>query len=711
MLLKRVEIENICQHRKLSVDLRPGLVGVIGPCGSGKSNFLACIRASLTNNFSYAGTKKQDKLRRGAETGGTVTTRWSVGSSEFTVKRQIKPNGSWLHADGLKGSLTKQAEIEEYIEKYFGISASVINQYVFINQWDMLAFLRAAPAQRLAEFAHLCRTDHIEKLWQLMGQRYAEDSRRVPSTNVEDLTTLSNRVANLKEQIELLRLDIEVAESQVLTDKETADLERKQQDYYDLRNSRMQLQTVTSQLRGCKKAMQLRQRRTAELKEQMEQAKQAEAELAESARYMKSQESRVAKLQADYDRKVRLTDRLAKLQAQLDGLVEFELSDEQRQIIERRRKIMDKATAMEQEIVAARKSLALFEAEGTTECPTCHTPVEELDGEIDRLKTILRDQPAVLASLTRKLSDATDAEDQRRRWEVTHDKLVREIEQITLELSYLVDAKPPENPDEIRRVLTLHQEREMAAARITRRYEAAAQEEAEEEFEMRRLQKEISLLQDRIAQLSEIEDIADVQERLQASQSARVELASLKARLHGREESLKEWRDRLKAEKQRRREHQRIRQWLKHLAACREVVHRDQLPQLYMQSVLDEIVEDMNDRLDEFECGFNVTSTPDLSFTVHNKDGSAEPALAKSGGESVVLAIAYRLAISKRFAQNVGLLVLDEPTAGLDEHYVDCLADVLTKVNQVTRKSRQQVIMVTHNQRLERVFGQLVRFG
>jgi ABC-type lipoprotein export system ATPase subunit len=56
------------------------------------------------------------------------------------------------------------------------------------------------------------------------------------------------------------------------------------------------------------------------------------------------------------------------------------------------------------------------------------------------------------------------------------------------------------------------------------------------------------------------------------------------------------------------------------------------------------------------------------------------------------------------------MMVLDEPTAGLDEHYLGCLADVLLRVNEVTKKRRQQIFMVTHDQRLERVFDQLIKF-
>jgi len=130
-----------------------------------------------------------------------------------------------------------------------------------------------------------------------------------------------------------------------------------------------------------------------------------------------------------------------------------------------------------------------------------------------------------------------------------------------------------------------------------------------------------------------------------------------------------------------------------------------------MASVLEDLVDQVNELLNEFDGPFYVSAGDDLSFTVHNPDGSSEPAASKSGGEMVVLAIAYRLAVNSRFARDVGMMVLDEPSAFLDQKNLGCLASVLQRICEVMKQRRQQLIMITHDQRLERVFDQLIELG
>ena len=106
-----------------------------------------------------------------------------------------------------------------------------------------------------------------------------------------------------------------------------------------------------------------------------------------------------------------------------------------------------------------------------------------------------------------------------------------------------------------------------------------------------------------------------------------------------------------------------------------------------------------------------MTAEDDLSFSAHKPNGVVEPADRLSGGEKVVLALSFRLAINSLFGGEVGMMVLDEPTAGLDEHNLGCLADVLAKLCDLTRKKGQQIIMITHEARLQRVFDNVIHLG
>jgi DNA repair exonuclease SbcCD ATPase subunit len=127
-----------------------------------------------------------------------------------------------------------------------------------------------------------------------------------------------------------------------------------------------------------------------------------------------------------------------------------------------------------------------------------------------------------------------------------------------------------------------------------------------------------------------------------------------------------------------------------------------------MIDALDDVMEDVNDNLGKFSVPFTVSIGGDLEITVHNDDGTTEPARGKSGGEMVVLAICFRLAVSSHFAGDLGMMVLDEPTDNLDDIRMEHLARMLREVCTVAEKRGQQIIVITHDKRLVSAFNQTI---
>jgi DNA repair protein SbcC/Rad50 len=127
--------------------------------------------------------------------------------------------------------------------------------------------------------------------------------------------------------------------------------------------------------------------------------------------------------------------------------------------------------------------------------------------------------------------------------------------------------------------------------------------------------------------------------------------------------------------------------------------------------MLDDMVESINRVLKDFDDPFAVRTDEGLSFTAQFPDSTIEVAPRLSGGQKVVLALAFRLAVNSLFAGEAGMMFLDEPTVFLDGHNVSCLGKVLAQLQAITRKRGQQIIMITHEEVLERGFDQLIRLG
>lgn len=145
-----------------------------------------------------------------------------------------------------------------------------------------------------------------------------------------------------------------------------------------------------------------------------------------------------------------------------------------------------------------------------------------------------------------------------------------------------------------------------------------------------------------------------------------------------------------------------------HLSNIRNIVHRDNLPRLIHQHAVANLMAGINENLENFGSPFKLDVTDDLEFFATFKNGVKQPVARLSGGQLVVCALAGRLELNRQFAGELGMLVLDEPTAGLDQFNLDCLETVFSRLAAQTKKRGHQVIMVTHESSLANVFDKVL---
>ncbi|MEP0826254.1 MAG: hypothetical protein HRF40_12285, partial [Nitrososphaera sp.] len=153
------------------------------------------------------------------------------------------------------------------------------------------------------------------------------------------------------------------------------------------------------------------------------------------------------------------------------------------------------------------------------------------------------------------------------------------------------------------------------------------------------------------------------------------------------------------------------RKWLADLDITREFSHKENFPKLAAQRWLEDMVTLVNKTLSELDSQFYVKAAPDLSFIAIKPNGRQERAERLSGGQKVLLAIAFRFAVNKLMAGNVGMMILDEPTAGVDKDNINTLTDVLSRVSEFTRDKSMQMLIITHDESLQRAFDQVITIG
>lgn len=592
MRLKSVNLTNVCQHRDVSMEFPVGVTGIFGANGIGKSNLIKMIKASLTGDFpngrqanicrlDYADDYPRDFK-------SSIHTVWEHVGYDVSITRGLKPNKDKMELGHV--TLDKTRDINDHVEKTFGLSGKLINEFIFVDQWSIFQFLSATPASRAKIFSHLCGTERIEKLWTALGEQIRSDSPLL-SSDATGFASLEESIESAfksnKKEITKLTRQIKLEKANLIPDVITA-------------HRRAIVDHKASQ--------------------------------------------RIQQLMASHH------EELGTIEEALAALPDAVESPSQLEVHELR----SAKTSLESDIAELKEKLIILK-DG---CPTCGHAVDSKE-EYKRISKPMRQEGnrktrtlAVVCSdleeISAAIAEAVEVNDKREPLERRRNTLANVIEasQVSSDEMIIED----DLYETIQAEIASHDE---STSLIT----LAESKVSTLEFENNRL-------------VSQLEDIENKKKTSKIAKS-----------------------------------------WVDDLEELRGVFHRDALPKLIAGRFLESLVRVINETLDSFETPFVVTADDDLSFLAHKSNGVVEPAERLSGGEKVVLAIAFRLAINSLFVGEVGMMVLDEPTAGLDEHNLSCLADVLSRLCDLTRKKGQQIIMITHEARLQRVFDNVIHLG
>jgi exonuclease SbcC len=150
-------------------------------------------------------------------------------------------------------------------------------------------------------------------------------------------------------------------------------------------------------------------------------------------------------------------------------------------------------------------------------------------------------------------------------------------------------------------------------------------------------------------------------------------------------------------------------EFVEHLDTVRAVLHRDSLPKLVAQNYLELLELDMNEILESFSTDFRVSARDGLGFIADFPDGRSQPVPRLSGGQKVILALAFRIAVNSLFAADLGVITLDEPTAYLDDENIDCLDTALSRLRSLSESRGLQCILITHEKGLGHLFDHVVQ--
>jgi DNA repair exonuclease SbcCD ATPase subunit len=703
MLLEYAELENVCQHVRLVHSFGPGLIGIFGPNGAGKSNFVNMIQASLTGDFRVNPGVKDDNIRGGIgpKAVSQITTRWNHTGTKFTVRRGLQNIANSLLIEGDKNELRGTNEINASIESIIGLSRKVVD-FMFVPQWKIFSFISEDATERATTFSHLCGTALVEKAHRVLGEQIRGD-QSLAADILDNRTDIQDRIGQRTARIREMQADLRKFSAKVL---KKADGER----YEQVLKTASKQEAVQSQLA----------RTTATLSKLVEEYDKVKTEKAavnnsikkllinvESSEEAANEAKDKLKQHKAFTAKQALIGELKSILAEKPypkPPAPLRYNKHNLLLAERAKVSLEYQTCLQ--------VVNTFDKDGVVACPTCLTPVTDL-------KEHIADHRARLPGLERRFVEL-NAEIQSCE---NHRKALETYERETSQASARKAAAKAEldsieqsalsfsgSPDDWRKSIDQHAEQAELLAGTRRRLQNIDATYNACKGRLMQATEEHETLEAELKGITVSASAVNAARRaIEEHRAAKSEVKILEARIGDLQTA-----NSVDAEEIERialllERSKNAREWLTQLDEVRDFTHRDNFPRLAAQRWLEDMTELINQTLEQFDSPFYVEASEDLTFVAIKPNGRRERASRLSGGEKVLLALAFRFAVNSLLAGDVGMMILDEPTAGVDTDNISSLTDMLALVSDYTKKEGKQLILITHDDRLERAFDQIVR--
>ena len=699
MRIEAVEIKNGCQHRTFKGEFGPGVIVVEGPNGSGKSNLIKLIVRGLTGLALNYGKKEEDLTFN--ETQGHVKVDFSVAGQKGSIMRNLK-NASCKMSFGGRDYKTVK-EIDEAIYAILGISPKVMAEIVMAQQGKIESVLFQTPADRARSMQELFGTLQAEKLREIL----AEDIANTP---------IASRADTIKQLEDGLQVNVVGPLAKAQEDLRTISkliLVTDVQSYHEAIVRNFDLQEAN------KTALETAIREEKEGKERLDKHTARLAELNKLFNDNLAVINDLRPLAQTLREKINSAGENKRIKAQRDEAirqlqectVKLAVPEPQQPCdpiaLEAARKDMHSKQHKADDIRGMLQNIG-----GRPVCPTCKQDVspsmlEEKDAELKTLllqlsplETAVRNSDEALKGWTRAYAQWKADTDYAR---AMHAKLQNQI------------AGLPE--------VTIPSDQELALDKQTvddfsalERTQAGTQADIANMTSFSKvLTEEYAKVRERLAAAEKCQAAAGDRTVYQVSKTALEQhhkAALAAAALQGRIESLQTQRntttEQLATLKNEEAKLEKVKEWRELLEKARQYLHRDQLPNMVAQSYIRSLNSRLAKYLDMFEVPYTCKIAADMGVICAFSGNRQLPAERLSGGEKVMLGIAFRFAIYDLFASNLGLLILDEPTVFLDDDRIDSVYELLDRVKSYSKSAGLQLIVITHEKRLAGVADKVI---
>lgn len=702
MRINKVTLTNFCQHLQREDTFGPGIIGIIGPNGSGKSNYVKSILRGITGSSGNPGRKEEDVTW--GQSKGLVEVEFIVNELPGVIRRQLSSSSCFLKY-GDKVARTAR-DVDQLMESLIGIDNSVLTDMVFVQQGAIEGILFQRPADRAKSLQNLFGTAVAETLRTLLLD---EINNTHIESRAEPIARLEKMMSETQGRIDYIDGCLSAARPDSLerTDKlrtSVSEYRARVQAKENLRTLEVQLATNQKSLYEVQQKLLEQQSYQSSLRASLEEVRPDYAAATKAI-----QDQQLTKHRADeYARLIKEKEALV---VQLSYAEPVLLAD-----LERIKVLTTQCEALRASIAVSKK--VIVNAEGV--CPTCEQPITVSHINAHRVK--LTGEESVAANSERELREQTALRDAyypaHYRWKSEQINAASNMARVESSLkTVLGDTQPADLVATALTDISSHLKLVSSFHNVEKLERGVAVELSGLASRFHALEQHCSSLLEQINRLrgqagdEPLPDISKLELELQQLEREREAISRLQGERIELTRTLTVDAQQLESYKNEEASTGARRDWKDLIQRVRMVLHRDQLPNIVAQAYLGALNTKLADYLSIFESPFMAQIKTDISIECQFSGGHIAQAERLSGGQKVMLGIAFRFAIYDLFAQSLGFMVLDEPTVYLDSDHVESVFTLLERVKSYSAAAGLQLIVVTHEMRLAGVLDKVINLG
>jgi len=701
MKLKELQITNfgVVKGTRKYVFKDRGVIGIVGKNGKGKSHIIQAVKYALFNDADRILCYCVHDFGRDPEIQkAEVELTAEVDGQEFTIKRTISLKDS-VDPEDREASIAKgekfanvssrasivvgdyrsgkAADVQEKIYDLVGLRDSAAQDTVFVSQGrtgEILSKTRADKVDALQKLsgAGICSIG-ASKAKAMSGQINVVD-------RAEDLDVLNAKLHKLADDVASLdESDIETVDAQLAEAKEA-------------------LRTANAAAAANREYLSKQQELAAINARIAELGTPTQTQDVDRTAYEALRDTLLefARRKAAADTKTRYegfmrdcANKMQQVSDAVDALVTPPCQEEQLKALH------DEYTKHSTEANSYRQQAGVFLETGR--CPTCGSEPEGGEEAIKALEAKMTESEAAAEAAHRQYVSSRAALEA---FDAEKNKLLAEYKsaaETRNQHEAMVDALYETEYSEEEYAATQAKFDAMSAQ--IEAYNAYVAQEAAYNSTLAALQQQKQGIEASMPAQAEAPDPEQIQEMTEAVAVLRVRKdEALKAA--GKLEALMQQLVELKAEKERLEAAQKdievqlsVKSYLESVSA---LLHRDELPKSISRFYYDRL----NVLLAKYSAELSLTfvlrlDTDTYEFMADFEDG-AKPFFLLSGGQQTIASWVWHLATHEKHAERMGLLMLDEPTYGLDTENLGKVQDVLSNVDKFCERAGLQTVMVSH---------------